>query len=292
MDTKTVRKYWREVITRAWSVAWEKTEMRAASLVFLAIITIIALTGLVFTILGISGIPFIVNSWSAIKSGVTLFFGSFFIFMIFFLAMLWRTPAEIDSEKENQINELKPENAKIEMFFSKPSCYTNGKIAKLRVINNSSFDIIKCHAKLDFINFPIANGEWSRKSKNSYIKDLFWGSRAIAQDGTINISGIGGEESLDLIKIHDDYFSFLFYNNGLQQDGFDSDEKGLTVGTYLIGITLYGNVGENPKKTIVPVERMYALTFMLQSDQKTTDRQINSELFPYLQIAKAEIKKQ
>ena len=262
LDTKAIRKYWWKVIKRAWKSASDEAGMKLLIIGLIIVLLVVALAGLLAAI-GLVSIPFFAFQVGNVQAGLDDFCGSVALLVFLFLAMLWRTPAEMHQEKEDRINELEPENAKIEIVDPPLSDYTKGYRIKLRVINKSIFDVIKCHAKLDFIIYNRSDNTGWQEPKEWHMKDLLWSSRTTEQDGTITISGNGGEETLDIIEVGDDQFNILFNNNG-PQVGFDWPDKGLTAsGLYLINVKIYGNVGEKSNKPILPIETKFIVNFKM-----------------------------
>ena len=99
MDKGYAKRYWREVISRSFRTAWKKVEMKAAIIAICAILVPIAILGLL-TFAGIIPFRVFTDQSKNATSGLLSFCGSIIILLILFLAMIYRTPAEINYKKD------------------------------------------------------------------------------------------------------------------------------------------------------------------------------------------------
>src|ERR1700690_3269749 len=106
LDTRAVRKYWREVVKRAWKSATNEVGMKLIIIALILLLIITAFSGLAAAF-GFVPIPSFVFQVSKVQAGLEDFCSSLALLVILFLAMLWRTPAEMVKEKEYEIKKLK-----------------------------------------------------------------------------------------------------------------------------------------------------------------------------------------
>jgi len=105
MNTTYIRKYWKEVISRSFKAAWKKTGMRAATIAVFVILISVAIIGLSI-LMGIFPNKIFSDQSKNVERGLLTFCGSTIILFIFFLAMIYRTPPEMNYKKEQEIKKL------------------------------------------------------------------------------------------------------------------------------------------------------------------------------------------
>jgi hypothetical protein len=117
-----VKKYWGEVTSRAFKAAWKRAEMKAAIIATCAILIPLGIIGLI-TFTKIVPIHIFTDQAKNALSSLLTFCGSFIILLILFLAMIYKTPAEMNYKKDQIIRELRKK------FKESPEIYV---LAKLR----------------------------------------------------------------------------------------------------------------------------------------------------------------
>ncbi len=101
-----VKKYWRGVISQSFKSAWKKAEMKGAIIATCAVLIPIGIIGLL-TFFGIIPIYIFADQAKNALGGLLSFCGSAIILLILFLAMISRTPAEMNFKKDQTIRRLR-----------------------------------------------------------------------------------------------------------------------------------------------------------------------------------------
>ncbi len=102
MDKGYVKKYWGEVTSRSFKAAWKRAEMKAAIIATCAVLIPLGIIGLL-TFAKIVPIHIFADQAKNALSGLLTFCGSIIILLILFLAMIYRTPAEMNYKKDQTI---------------------------------------------------------------------------------------------------------------------------------------------------------------------------------------------
>jgi hypothetical protein len=122
MDKGYVRKYWREVTSRSFKAAWKRAEIKAAIIATCALLIPLGIIGLL-TFFKVIPVHIFADQAKDALSGLLTFCGSIVILFILFLAMIYRTPAEMNYKKDQTIRSLQKK------FKEPPEV---AKLAKLR----------------------------------------------------------------------------------------------------------------------------------------------------------------
>ena len=105
MEKGYTKRFWREVISRSFKTAWKRGEMKAAIIATCAILIPVAILGLL-TFTGIVPLHIFTDQAKNAFSGLVSFCGSLIILLFLFLAMIYRTPAEMNRKKDQTIKAL------------------------------------------------------------------------------------------------------------------------------------------------------------------------------------------
>jgi hypothetical protein len=105
MDKGYPAKYWKEVISRSFKAAWKRVETKVAIIATCVILIPIAILGFL-TFAGIIPLSIFTDQAKNALSGLLSFCGSIIILLILFLAMIYRTPAEMNYKKDQDIRRL------------------------------------------------------------------------------------------------------------------------------------------------------------------------------------------
>ena len=236
LDTKTIRRYWKEVLRRAIKPALGEASMRVVVIIFLIALSIFIIS-LILTLLGIASVPFLVDRIKELQSISTNT-----LYVILALGVLvgigiWRAAPEMHEELggfvENQFI--------LDKYKSKREKSKNeDKWASIKVTNKSDFQNINdCFLKLvDIID--LENGEsiiedelnltWSGIEQNNKIKGnqpirIFAANHAVCDVARTSISEPFNGEA---------YYTTWF--------GGQKIEKG----QYSLFIIIYGNFENHP----------------------------------------------
>jgi len=262
LDTKAIRKYWGRVICRAWKKATDDAGMR---ILFWGLMPLLFLSAVVsfLAAFGFVPIPFFTFQVNQALAGLEDFYLSLILLFVLFVIMLWRTPAEMDNDKQKQIDDLSPAKPKIDFVF--PPMQGKGN-QKLEVINRSLKEV-NCHAVFTYIA-PIVFDNFRPYPSWWHSKNLVWSNRKTS-DVNIVIDGNCGNAVLDIAETLDNRFNFLFQNGESVQVGFDLDDEykkdaGLPEGVYLVNLRLDGKF---EGKDFV-VEKKYFVLFEIKKISK------------------------
>jgi len=175
--------------------------------------------------------------------------------------MIWRIPAEMDSDKQKQLDDLLP--AKPDINFVFPDFPQSKGRQKITIINKSPKEIT-CHAVFTYIA-PMINENFKQPYPSWwYSKNLVWSNKKTL-DGNIVIDGNCGNAVLDIAETTDDGFNFLFQIGEKVQIGFDLDEEykkdfGLQPNAYLVNLRLDGKLED---KSFI-VDKKYFVLFKIE----------------------------
>ncbi len=228
LDTKTVRKYWREVINKAFAPAWSEFGMRVFIIGLALALLITAFSGL-FAAFGIVPIPFFAFQIDRIHAGLQDFVAAIGILIILFLIMIWRIPAEMDEEKQEKIEGLIKKtidaNIDIKIFPRQTEGYAS------IVINNRENDDIDNYA-VYLLNVSKIDEDGNERA----ITDMVNPDNAFISQGGGNIGRDkirrNDKSTFNIALQNGDTFLFLFNNGGKSpadqglyklEIGFDGD---------------------------------------------------------------------
>jgi len=229
--------------------------------------------------------------------------GGLFTIVYFFVYLVFVAPYKVGKEQDKQIKALEPVDAKIEIIIPSslnpfdgeniPLVYENGNIARLIIWNkNKTADLEKCFARFEYIGDITFRNSQPRIDKfpEEHIQEnILWDGKSLS-DGAITIAA-DGKEVLDILKINDDGFEFLFQsNNNWKETILDKRRKY----DYLISLRIFGHLNGHP---IADVKELYVIhleyfwvTNVPQGKEISNQGLLNQKLEPRLQINKVAIK--
>jgi len=229
--------------------------------------------------------------------------GGLFTIVYFFVYLVFVAPYKVGKEQDTQIKALEPVDAKIEIIIPSspnpfdgeniPLVYENGNIARLIIWNkNKTADLEKCFARFEYIGDITFRNSQPRIDKfpEEHIQEnILWDGKSLS-DGAITIAA-DGKEVLDILKINDDGFEFLFQsNNNWKETILDKRRKY----DYLISLRIFGHLNGHP---IADVKELYVIhleyfwvTNVPQGKEISNQGLLNQKLEPRLQINKVAIK--
>jgi hypothetical protein len=199
ITAKDIQKYWSNVISIAFNVAWDKAEMKALIMGIAALVIGFACLGLILVLVGIKDM-LISNRNDEIIGGTFLIIGSLSILGIFFISMIIRTPVEKDIEKQEKLNKWEAPEIKATKISTHIQIQSDnqGIFGFLEIYNGENYDLSKCYANMIFIMIE-TNGEWAdiTDSIKKNTTELTWPMFINGREVTIKR---GTSERLNVVK--------------------------------------------------------------------------------------------
>jgi len=295
------KKYWREIRREAYTKERKKIDARGE--IMRRVISIF---------LGCLGVGLLVTfgllKLQKNESVATVVFAIFIGDIIGFFGMLISTRvlaqfnepeivAQRDFTKSEQIKELEPIETNIEIIIP-DDIFSNGDTIKLTIKNgNKTADIEKCFARFEYIGlFSLLDNQiyWFKFNPENYQKNILWDRKSYG-DGTITISA-GGKDVLNISKVVNDGFNFLFQGNEEYKQVISENNK-QNSHDFLVQLKLSGHLSGHP---IIDFREFYLMHLefhptikQLQGkellNQEIASALSNQTIEPLLQIRKAGI---
>jgi len=271
MDKKYIKNYWKEVRRRAWKSASDRAGIKLLISTLIILLFASAIAGFVF-VLGKVEYPFFRDNLVANSiTGLSQMIFSIFALLGLFVWLMYRTPPEMEKEKEKEIDVLNErlslkeyDDISIERFKSPETIgeksarlglsYTS-EIKKLEflVINNGNIGIL--NASVSMTELKWFNPEYNNIPDGIETRAFIWDDIETS-DGKRNISPKGrGHLKIAIYQSHPmSLFRFVFYD-------CISQVIRILQGKYVIKLQLDGQVR---KKNIV--EDLLPVPFELSFD--------------------------
>ena len=164
-DTEFIRKYWRKVVSLAFSPSWESAEMKYVTLFLFTLLSLTAIASLLVA-LGLVSVHFFAERINNVRGGVLAFVVSILIFVVIFMSKIYRVPADLHYKQEEQLlslkNQLNGVNFKVILSANSES-YLGRQIVYLIAENQGNIDLKDCYAYLSKLEYKLINNEQEKK---------------------------------------------------------------------------------------------------------------------------------
>jgi len=252
MNKKYLKNYWKEVCERAWKAAWERAGMKLLIPALIIILFANLITGVMFVLGKVEHTFFRDNLVANNITGLAQVFFSLFFLLSLFIWLMYRTPPEMQKEKETEIDKL---NEKLSLKeyddisivgFNSPETieekrarlglgYTS-MIKKLEFLVINDGDVGILNASVSMTDLKLFNPEYNHIPNGIETRAFSWDDIETS-NGKRNISP-KGRGHLKIAIYHSSptpLFQFAFY------DRVSSVFRTLQ-GKYVIRMLLYGRV--------------------------------------------------
>ena len=146
LNTKIIRKYWKEVVIRAFKPLWAEMTMRVVIITVVLLLLIMGISG-IFLTLGWTQVSFLANRITEFQVGLSTFSLTLAVFVVLFILSIYSVPAKMYDELGGFIENPFLLRARPPL----PKHQSEERYASIDVINTSHVTIEKCFLTLDDI---------------------------------------------------------------------------------------------------------------------------------------------